>query len=103
MSSEWCCLVAGGLRLAVQLAPNASKSEVMGVINGALKIWLQARPIDGKANEALIQYIADLLGVSRSAVVITHGHASKRKMLVISKRDLSVDQVQKAILPLTAR
>jgi uncharacterized protein YggU (UPF0235/DUF167 family) len=75
----------------------------MGVINGALKIRLQAQPIDGKANEALTRYIADLLGVSRSAVAITHGHASKRKTLVISERDLSVDKVQKALAPLTAR
>ena len=99
MKRDWCCALPAGVRVAVQIVPNAKKSEVIGLFDGALKIRLQAQPIEGKANDALIRFLADRLDVPKSVVLLTHGHTSKRKLLEIHAQHLTVDAVQKALLP----
>lgn len=84
MSRAWCSAVPGGVRVAVQIQANAKKTEVVGVLDEALKIKLAAQPIEGKANEALIKWLAGALGVSRSAVTLTHGQTNKKKLLVVT-------------------
>jgi uncharacterized protein (TIGR00251 family) len=85
--------MAGGVRLAVQIQPNAKKTEVVGVLDAALKIKLQAQPIEGKANEALVKYLAGVLGVARGAVTISHGLTSKRKLVEVRSATLGPAQV----------
>jgi len=97
MSGEWCKALPGGVRLAVQITPNAKKTEIIGVQDDALKLKLQAQPIDGKANEALIKYLAKTLSVPRSAVTITHGLTSKRKLVEISSTALSPAAVEQLL------
>ena len=99
MTRPWCSAMTGGIRLAVQIMPNAKKSEVVGVLEDALKIRLQAQPIEGKANDTLIRYIAAKLNLPKSAVQITHGLTNKRKILEISARDLTAEQAMQALLP----
>ncbi|WP_426339701.1 DUF167 domain-containing protein [Pseudoduganella sp. S-14] len=84
MSRGWCSPLPGGVRLAVQIQANAKKTEVVGVLDDALKIKLAAQPIEGKANEALVKWLAGALGVSRSAVTLTHGQTNKKKLLEVS-------------------
>ena len=84
MSHAWCSAVPDGVRLAVQIVPNAKKSEVVGMQDGVLKIKLQAQPIEGKANQALIRFLADALALRKSAVTITHGHTTTRKLVHIA-------------------
>ena len=98
MSQAWCAALAGrGVRIAVQVSPNAQRSEVQGVVGDALKIRLQAQPVDGKANEALVKFLAGLLGVSRSSVTLTHGHTSKRKLLDVATT-LAPEAAQRLLL-----
>ena len=99
MSRAWCSALPGGVRLAVQITPNAKKTAVVGVLDDALKLKLQAQPIEGKANEALVRWLAEVLSVPRSAVVITHGQASKRKLIEVKSVTLTVDAVEKLLLP----
>lgn len=99
MSRAWCSALPGGVRLAVQITPNAKKTEVVGVLDDALKLKLQAQPIEGKANEALVRYLAETLTVPRSAVTITHGLASKRKLIEVKSAGLAVEQVAARLLP----
>jgi uncharacterized protein (TIGR00251 family) len=99
MNRDWCCAVEGCIRLAVQIMPNAKKSEVLGLFDDVLKIRLQAQPIDGKANDALIRYLAKLLDVPKSAVFLTHGHTSRRKIIEVCASRLTVDVVRKLLLP----
>ncbi len=99
MSKSWCSDLPGGVRLAVQISPNAKRSEVIGILEDVLKIRLQAQPIEGKANEALVRFIAESLDVPRSAVVITHGLSSKRKLLEVSMRHLTAEVVMKMLTP----
>lgn len=84
MSKSWCSPLPGGVRLAVQIQANAKRTEVIGVLDDALKIKLAAQPIEGKANEALVKWLAGALGVSRSAVTLTHGQTNKKKLLEVA-------------------
>jgi len=99
MTRDWCCAVPAGIRLAVQITPNAKKTEVIGVLGDVLKVRLQAQPIEGKANDALIRYIANVLDVSKSMVSITQGLTNKRKTIEVSQSGLSVDAVKQVFLP----
>lgn len=99
MSRAWCSALPVGVRLAVQITPNAKKTEVIGVLDDALKLKLQAQPIEGKANDALVRYLAETLSVPRGAVTITHGHTSKRKLVEVKADKLTVDSVTRALLP----
>ncbi len=98
MSHAWCVARPGGLRLAVQITPNARKTEVIGVLDDALKLKLQAQPIEGKANDALVKFLAKTLAVPRGAVTITHGHTSKRKLIEIAAPALTCAQVAQRLL-----
>ena len=93
ISRRWCSAVPGGVRLAVQIQAKAKKTEVVGVLDDALKIKLQAQPVEGKANEALIRYLADALSVPRSAITLTHGQTNKRKLLEIAAPALTPETV----------
>lgn len=84
MSRAWCCAVPGGVRLALQIQPNARKTAVVGVLDDVLKIKLAAQPVEGKANEALVKWLAGALGVPRSAVTLTHGQTNKKKLLQVA-------------------
>jgi uncharacterized protein (TIGR00251 family) len=94
---DWCAAAAGGARIVVQVTPNARKTEILGVQDGALKIKLQAQPVDGKANDALVRYLAERLDVPRKAVTLTHGAASRQKTLAIS--GLESEAVKRLLLP----
>ncbi|MDQ1812583.1 DUF167 domain-containing protein [Massilia sp. CCM 9210] len=98
MSRAWCSALPGALRLAVQITPNAKKTEVIGVLDDALKLKLQAQPIEGKANEALIKYLSRELGVPKSALTITHGLTSKRKLVEVVSATLTPEQAAQILL-----
>jgi uncharacterized protein (TIGR00251 family) len=65
--------------LDVLVAPRASRNRILGVHDERLKIQLTAPPVDGKANDALVRFIADVLGIAKAQVEIVGGAANKRK------------------------
>jgi uncharacterized protein (TIGR00251 family) len=99
VSLSWCTAAEHGLRLAVQVQPNAKKTEVTGLLDGALKIRLQAQPVEGQANEALVKFLANKLGVSKSAVRVTHGLTNRKKLVEVRSASLTPALV-KALLGL---
>lgn len=72
------------LTITVQVQPKSSRDEIVGVHEGRLKIRISAPPVDGKANERLIEVIAKAFGVSKSSVEIVKGHHSRVKTIKIS-------------------
>ncbi len=68
---------------AVRVIPRASKSEIAGEHDGALKVRLAAPPVDGEANEELIKLLAKEFGVAKSSVEILSGHTSKTKQVAV--------------------
>ena len=82
--SEWFKQAADGrLTLTLHIQPGAKKTEFAGLHGDALKIRLAAPPVDGKANEALIRFVADQLGLAKSAVNLKSGQTSRRKVLEV--------------------
>lgn len=69
--------------LAIRVVPGSRKDAVEAIADGTVKIRLRARAVDGKANAALKEFLADLLGISVNAVVIRAGERSRNKIVQI--------------------
>ena len=69
------------LILDVRVQPRASRSEIAGLHGERLRIRLQAPPVDGKANAALVEFVAGLFAVPRARVTIEHGLTGRDKRL----------------------
>ena len=91
---DWCTAYEHGVRIAVQVAPNARQNEIVGPLEDCLKLRLQAQPVEGQANAALVRYLAELLGVPRSAVEVTHGLTARRKLVEVQSAQLGVADVR---------
>ena len=84
MDDEWLREGCGRTTLTLHIQPGAKKTEVAGLHGDALKIRLAAPPVDGKANAALIEFIADRLGLAKSTISLKSGQTSRRKVLEIT-------------------
>jgi len=73
----------GAVILAVRVQPRASKDEIAGVMDGALKVRLRAPALEDRANEALCEFLADLLKTPKAAVRILSGHHSRSKRVEV--------------------
>ena len=73
-----------GAAIFVKVHPRARKNAITGQLDGVLKVTLTAPPVDGKANQACIEFFAEALRVPRSAVTITSGQSSRRKTVQIA-------------------
>ncbi|UCV14865.1 DUF167 domain-containing protein [Quatrionicoccus australiensis] len=86
--SEWFRLTGDGrITLTLHIQPGAKKTEFAGLHGDALKIRLAAPPVDGKANEALVRFLADVLDLPKSAVILKSGQTSRRKVLEVTGSD----------------
>lgn len=72
-----------GVRISVHAQPGARKTELMGLHGDAIKIRVHAPPLDGRANEELIHFLADQVGVPRSHVTLVRGEKSRTKIFEI--------------------
>jgi len=73
-----------GVMLALHIQPGAKKTEVVGLHGEALKIRLAAPPVDGKANAALVAFIAAKVGAGRTAVEVISGLTSRAKRVRVA-------------------
>jgi len=73
-----------GSLIAVKVVPRASRDELAGELDGALKVRLTAPPVDGAANRALIAFLAKHLGVAKSAVTVVAGQQSRGKRVAVA-------------------
>ncbi len=73
----------GGAAFAVRVVPRASKNEVSGRHGDAVKIRLTAPPVEGAANEALIEFLAGVLDVRKNQIEILSGHTSRDKIVCV--------------------
>jgi len=86
---------SGAVTFAVKVHPRAKKNAVTGELGDALKVALTAPPVEGKANEACIEFFANLLEVPRSSVSIAAGQSSRNK--VIRVVGLSAAEIEKRL------
>jgi hypothetical protein len=80
-----------GVILRIHVVPKSAKSEISGVQDDALKLKITSPPVEGKANEACIKFLSDILGVRKAQVKIVSGHKSRKKTIAIEgigKKDI---------------
>jgi len=73
----------GAVIVSVRVQPRASKDEISGAVGGALKVRLRAPALEDRANEALCEYLAELLKTPKAAVRILSGHHSRSKRVEV--------------------
>ena len=73
----------GAKRIEVRVQPRASRNEIVGYRDGVLRVRLQAPPVDGAANEALVRFLADEFGVPRRHIRIVLGRGSRNKVVEV--------------------
>jgi len=69
--------------LEVKVQPRSSRDAILGVTGGVLRIALVAPPVDGAANDALVAFLAERLGVPKRAIEIVRGETARRKTVRI--------------------
>lgn len=84
-----------GATFAVKVQPRAKKNAVTGEVGDALKIALTAPPLQGRANQACIEFLAGLLKVPRSSITIAAGESSRRKVIRVA--GLTAEQVRERL------
>ncbi len=77
---EW----GGGVTFSVKVHPRAKKNAITGELGDALKLSLTTPPVEGRANEACIEFFARLLKVPRSSVTIASGQTSRNKVIRVA-------------------
>ncbi len=86
---------AAGATFSVKVHPRARKNAITGEIGDALKLALTAPPVEGRANEAVVEFLSDLLKVPRSSVSIAAGQSSRAK--IVRVQGLSAAQVEERL------
>ena len=89
-------IATGTVIFAVRVQPRASKDEIAGEMAGAVKIRLQAPALEGRANDALVEFLAQLLKTPKGAVRILSGERSRIKRLEI--RGVTKTQIDQLIV-----
>jgi uncharacterized protein (TIGR00251 family) len=97
MSCSFAKDVADGCTITVRAHPGARKNGVTGIHADAVKIALTTPPVDGKANEALVAFLAEALRLPRARISIVAGLSSRTKTLRIAGK--SAAEVTTALLP----
>lgn len=86
-----------GSALAVRVTPRASRNEIVELLDdGTIKVRLATPPTDNEANEALIDFLAEILGVPKSRLDIVAGAAGRDKLIAVT--DMDVETVHQRIL-----
>ncbi len=92
---------ADGVLVRVQVQPRASRTEVVGRHGDAIKIRRKAPPVDGAANEELLRFLAERVGLPRSAVALARGATARAKTVAVSGR--TEQAVAAALVPPVAK
>jgi uncharacterized protein (TIGR00251 family) len=84
-----------GATFAVKVQPRAKKNAITGELGDALKLALTSPPVEGRANEACIEFFANLLDVPRSSITIASGETSRRKVIRVA--GMAAEEVRRRI------
>jgi uncharacterized protein len=80
---------------SIKVVPRAKRDEIVGIENDVLKIRLTAPPVEGRANEALIKFLAQKLSLARANIEIVRGETSRTKVMRV--RGISAEEVRKRL------
>jgi uncharacterized protein len=92
---------AAGPSFAVKVHPRARKNAITGTVGDALKLSLTAPPAEGKANQAVVEFFADLFQIPRPSVTIASGESSRLKIVRIT--GITAEQLRQKLAGLAAK
>ena len=81
--ADWLTKHENGSILHLHIQPGSSKNEILGLHGGRLKIKIKAQPIEGEANSALIDYLSEVLKISRKKIILIQGESSRQKKILV--------------------
>jgi uncharacterized protein (TIGR00251 family) len=87
-----------GITLNLYVQPGAAKSGWAGLFDGAIKLRVAARPVEGEANKAVCAFLAKSFEVSKSAIVIVQGDSSRHKTVCIAGDSAALAKRAKSLL-----
>lgn len=90
---DWYRRTSDGWLLTLHIQPGAKRSEVVGLHGGALKVRVASPPVDGKANEALLAFIADRFGLPKRAVQLVKGDTSRAKTVLVASAETDPERL----------
>jgi uncharacterized protein (TIGR00251 family) len=91
-------IAEGGVELSIHIQPGAAKSEISGLHGDALKIRIQARPVEGAANAALTDFLAACLQIPRKSVRIIRGEKSRHKTIWLAASADKVEEIVRQLM-----
>jgi uncharacterized protein (TIGR00251 family) len=86
---------AHGAQFALRVQPRASRNAFAGVMGDAIKLAITAPPVDGKANQAVVEYLSDFFRVPKSNITIVSGETGRNKLIAV--RGMTAAQVLKVL------
>lgn len=81
-----------GITFNVKVIPRAKRNEIVGIESDAVKIRLSAPPVEGRANDALVKFLAEVLRIPRAQIEIVRGETSRHK--VVRVRGVSLEKLK---------
>lgn len=84
-----------GVSFAVRVQPRARRNVIVGELGDALRIALTAPPVDGRANEACVEFFADLLDLPKASITIISGRSGRNKVLLVT--GLSAEEMRQRL------
>lgn len=90
----------GGVSFTVKVHPRAKRDAITGEVGDAVKLSLIAPPVDGRANQACIEFLAKFLNVPRSSITIAAGESSRRKVIRVT--GISAAQLREKFLAVSS-
>jgi uncharacterized protein (TIGR00251 family) len=88
--------IQGGVRLQLHIQPRAARTEFAGRFGDALKLRIKSPPVDGSANDELVRFLAERLGIPRARVELVAGHTGRRKTVRVG--GVTVAQVEHCLV-----
>ncbi len=92
---SWLRQVSDDVAVDIVVQPRASRTEIVGELDGRLKIRLKAPPVDGAANKELLNFLAKTCRVAKSRVVLDKGSTAKRKTVIIA--DTTCEEISRCL------
>ena len=86
---------ASGLTFAIKVQPRAKRNAIIGELGGALKLALTASPVDGRANDACLEFLAEILDLHRSSITLVSGQSNRNK--VVRVKGLSAQELRQRL------
>jgi len=87
----------GTALVSLYVQPKASRNAVVGLHDGALKVTIAAPPVDGQANAAVINFLAETLDMAKKDIILAHGQGGRLKRFIV--RGLAAEAIREKLAP----